>query len=49
MILARIACRAAAYPFFYIKPNEEPNDKIVKKFNKNHVPMRYFRPIGTFC
>jgi len=43
-----VRCRAAAYPFFYIKPGEEPNDRIVKKFNKNNVPMRHFHPIGTF-
>jgi hypothetical protein len=46
--LLRSVCRAAAYPFFYIKPGEDPNDKIVKKFNKNKVSMRHFHPIGTF-
>ena len=47
-VVLRTVYRAAAYPFFYIRPSEEPNDKIVKRFNKNNVPMRHFHPIGTF-
>ncbi|WPT12924.1 Hydroxyproline O-arabinosyltransferase PLENTY [Picochlorum sp. SENEW3] len=38
--------RPSAYPFFYIKPSEEKNAKIIQKYNPKDVPLKQFFPVG---
>lgn len=40
--------RPSAYPFFYIKPSEEKNAKIIQKYNPKDVPLKQFFPVGAF-